>query len=375
MTKRVRRAWGSIKRRNGKYYVCFVKADGKPTMRLGGKTRKAAEEKLAELREEAGAGPAPDAVRLEDWVRDDYLRVLASRLTDRSLMSATAHFSRLCEFLRDHAGDPTMDAVTRKHAEDFGAWMVENDYSRAYIHRLVNTVRRAWSDAAERRLVSANPWSKLDLGRVVRREVAWITPARLGELYDAVTPNQRPLIVLLGETGLRLGEALALEWQDVNLDEGTAAVHVRSGKTEAARRTVPLDSPRAVAELTALRDVAEDAQVFAPRSEFGVLQAMRRACKKIEHPQSRVHDLRHWYASHLVQAGVPPSTVASLLGHADGGALVCKLYGRWMPQDAQRQAADRLRRFRATTGTPVSSRTSPARPPAPEVRTPSAMSG
>ena len=375
MTKRVRRAWGSIKRRNGKYYVCFVKADGNPTMRLGGDTRKAAEDKLAELRAEVGAGPTPEPVRLEDWVRDDYLRVLASRLTERSLMSAAAHFSRLCEYLRDHAGDPTMDAVTRAHAEEFGAWMVEQDYSRAYIHRLVNTVRRAWTDAAARRLVSTNPWSRLELGRVVRREVAWITPARLSELYDAVTPNQRPLIVLLGETGLRLGEALALQWADVNLDAKTAAVHVRSGKTEAARRTVPLDSPRAVAELRALRDATEGDAVFTPRTEFGVLQAMRRACKKIEHPQSRVHDLRHWYASHLVQAGVPPSTVASLLGHADGGALVCKLYGRWMPQDAQRQAADRLRQFRATPGTRASSRTSRARPSAPADRTPSAMHG
>jgi integrase len=239
----------------------------------------------------------------------------------------------------------------------------------------VNTVRRAWSDAAARRLVRENPWSKLDLGRVEHREVEWITPARLGELYDAVTPNQRPLIVLLGETGLRLGEALALQWSDVNLGDKTAAVHVRTGKTAAARRTVPLDSPRAIAEMKALRERTDGDAVFTKRSEFGVLQAMHRACKKIEHPQSRVHDLRHWYASHLVQARVPPSTVAALLGHADGGALVCKLYGRWMPQDAQRQAADLLRRYRATSEATSSKRTSPEQTPAPAVRRRDAKSG
>ena len=43
----------------------------------------------------------------------------------------------------------------------------------------------------------------------------------------------------------------------------------------------------------------------------------------------RLHDLRHQFASHLVRARVPFPTVARLLGHADGGALVAKRYGRW----------------------------------------------
>lgn len=375
MTNRVRRAWGSIRKRNGKYYVRFTKADGKETSRLGGETRAKAEKALKELQKETAAGPAPSAVRLEQWVRDEYLRVLGSRLTEASLMAAAAHFTKFCEFLRDHAGDPTMDRVTRAHVETFAAWMKEQDYARSYIHRLANTARRAWEDALARRLVHENPWRKLDLGRVEHREVPWIAPARLMELYDAANANQRPLIVLLGETGLRLGEGLALRWTDVNLDEGTAAVHVRTGKTPASRRTVPLSS-RAVAALRPLRDATEgDGLVFAPRSEHGVLMAMHRACEKIEHPESRVHDLRHWYASHLVQAGVPPSTVARLIGHADGGALVCSLYGRWMPQDAERRALEQLTRFRATPAAPASSRTSPERSPDLEDRSPAATAG
>jgi integrase len=363
MTKRVRRAWGSIRRRNGKYYVRFTKADGCETSRLGGKTRGEAEDLLRDLRKEVEAGPAPGPVRLEQWVRDDYLRVLAARLTETSLGAAAAHFTKLCEYLRDHAGDPTMDRVTRAHAETFAAWMAEEGYARSYVHRLVNTVRRAWDDAATRQLVQVNPWSKLDLGRVEHREVPWISPARLVELYDAVNANQRPLIVLLGETGLRLGEALALRWSDVNLVGDAKSVHVRTGKTPSSRRTVPL-SARAVAVLVPPAEPeAADELVFPPRSEQGVLRAMHRACEKIGHPVSRVHDLRHWYASHLVQAGVPPSTVARLLGHADGGALVCNLYGRWMPQDAERRALEQLTRFRATPGTPAGSRTNPARPP------------
>src|SRR5207247_9189656 len=95
---------------------------------------------------------------LEVWLPEDSIRVLASRITERSLMAAATHFTRLCEFLRDQAGEPTMDLVTRVHAEHFVAWMREQGYRPSYVHRLVNTVRRAWEDAAARRLVSENPW-------------------------------------------------------------------------------------------------------------------------------------------------------------------------------------------------------------------------
>jgi integrase len=347
MAKRARRGWGSVVKKGKKYYFRFTKPDGKRTWRFAGDTRDEAEKFVEGLRRASEAGPAPKAVRLEEWLRDDYLRVLASRVTANSLQSAATHFTRICAFLRDHAGDPTMDRVTRADAERFVAWMRENDYAPGYVHRLVNTLRRAWEDAANRRLVHENPWRKMRLARGEVRDVPWITPAQLVKLYDSVTPSQRSLLMLLGETGLRLGEGLALTWENVTLDGPTPSVHVRSGKTPAARRTVPL-SERAVAALRPLRGETDAGPVFTERSGYGVLQAMYRACKKAELPRLRVHDLRHCYASHLVQGGVPPTTVARLLGHSDGGALVCRLYGRWMPQDAERRAQEQLARFRAT---------------------------
>ncbi len=350
---RERRAWGSVLKKDGRYYVRFVKADGKRTTRLAGTTRKSAEDLLKSVRAEVETAPVAEPLRLEDWLHDEYLRVLNSRLKESSLMSAAAHFTRLCDFLRDEAGDPTMDAVTRAHAEEFAAWMTEQDYKPSYIRRLVTTLRRAWNDALARNLVAENPWEGMRLAKAEPREVPWVTPTQLHALYGLVTSGQRALIVLLGETGLRLGEALALRWSDLDLAKRQPTLHVRKGKTQAARRTVPL-SARALAAVATVDQGSADDPVFTPRSEQGVLRAMKVACEKAELPQSRVHELRHWYASHLVQAGVPPSTVAALLGHADGGALVCRLYGRWMPNDAEQRAMAQLAAFRATPGTDAS---------------------
>ena len=42
---------------------------------------------------------------------------------------------------------------------------------------------------------------------------------------------------------------------------------------------------------------------------------------------SRLHDLRHFFATHALQSGVDVPTVSKWLGHRDGGALVMKTYG------------------------------------------------
>jgi integrase len=41
----------------------------------------------------------------------------------------------------------------------------------------------------------------------------------------------------------------------------------------------------------------------------------------------RVHDLRHWTATHAIEMGVDVPTVSRWLGHKDGGALAMKVYG------------------------------------------------
>ena len=52
----------------------------------------------------------------------------------------------------------------------------------------------------------------------------------------------------------------------------------------------------------------------------------------------RLHDLRHWQATQLLDAGVPVSTVAARLGHADG-TTTTKIYAH-RTERADEQAAD-----------------------------------
>jgi integrase-like protein len=56
--------------------------------------------------------------------------------------------------------------------------------------------------------------------------------------------------------------------------------------------------------------------------------------------QIRIHDLRHTYATHLVQMGVPITYVSEQVGHADV-SITWRVYAHYMPKSSQREG-DRL---------------------------------
>lgn len=347
---RARRGWGSIVERDGKFYAQFINPRTRcRTMRLlkGVTKRRQADRALSTLRDEVereALGPARTSETFASWFGREYAAILASRLAPGSIRSAGAHVQRFTDWAATN-GNPTMDRIDRPAAERFVSFLIGEGLAPGYVTRLVTTLRRAWKDAAERGLAEGNPWFGIKVKRGDQRQVPWIEPEQLAALYANTNEAQRPLVVLLGETGLRVSEGLALRWADVNLSD-RPTVHVRSGKTPSSRRTVPL-SPVAVETLRALPRGEDEALVFYARSGFGVLKALRAACKRAEVPTIRVHDLRHVFASHLVQGGTPAPTVARILGHADGGALVLRLYGRWMRQDAEVAAVRSLAAFRS----------------------------
>jgi integrase len=51
------------------------------------------------------------------------------------------------------------------------------------------------------------------------------------------------------------------------------------------------------------------------------------------------HDCRHFFISFCVRSGVPPMTIASWVGHADGGVLIGKVYGHLNDEHQRAQAA------------------------------------
>src|SRR5438552_16403283 len=126
---------------------------------------------------------------------------------------------------------------------------------------------------------------------------------------------------------MRLSEANALEWRDVDFEAGEIVVRGdrETGTKNWELRRVPLiPDARALFQLMRSERADEplDAKVFAVRE---CQKALDRACKKVGTNRITHHDLRHLFATRCIESGVDIPTVSRWLGHKDGGALAMKV--------------------------------------------------
>lgn len=145
-------------------------------------------------------------------------------------------------------------------------------------------------------------------------------------------PLLGPLIWFLVETGLRRGEALALEWGRIDLEARTALIPTtKSGRP----RVIPL-TDRAIELLGALP--IRGARVF-PMSGTALRQAWCRLTTRAGICDLRVHDLRHEALSRFSELGLNMPELAAISGHRDVRMLVRYTHPR--PFELARKLAGR----------------------------------
>jgi integrase len=129
-----------------------------------------------------------------------------------------------------------------------------------------------------------------------------------------IAERHDPLLIFLAQTGMRITEALSITWGDVDWRDDL--LRVRSGKTRAARRWVPMLGPtRDILERVPADDRHPDRPLFPGLTSNSMRSAMRLACERARIPTYTPHDLRHRYTSLLVMAGVPAPLVGRIVGH------------------------------------------------------------
>jgi integrase len=142
---------------------------------------------------------------------------------------------------------------------------------------------------------------------------------RIGEALAAAErdgtelPGFILLVRLLATTGMRLGEALALRWSDVDLPGHT----IRLRDAKAGARTVYLGAAAvAILDATERRsDYVVHGLDGAPLPDTRVQHAWARLRKKAGIPDGRLHDLRHSVGTFAALAGANAFVVRDLLGH------------------------------------------------------------
>jgi site-specific recombinase XerC len=169
----------------------------------------------------------------------------------------------------------------------------------ATINRKVFTPISAIMMHAAKRKLCDKP--ALERPKQPRGRVRWITFEEAGKLIGCCAPHLAPLVTFMLFTGCRIGEALALDWRDVDLSRSHAAfLDTKNGD----RRGAPLH-PRAFAALanlphrTGMVFRRPDKQPYAPKDDGGgqIKTAFKAACRRAGISNFHPHDCRHTWAT------------------------------------------------------------------------------
>jgi integrase len=204
---------------------------------------------------------------------------------------------------------------------------------KATLNRVINSFKACLNHAyAAGKVPSRDAWSRLQKFRSAdSARLRWLTVDEAKRLQNASAKDLRPLVTAGLLTGCRAGELLAMRAGD--FDPRSKTVLVADSKAGKPRH-VPLtaDGVTLFEDLTAGKIDSEPIFRRADGSAWyrmALMRLMADACKRAKvSPAATFHTLRHTFASHLVQEGVPLIFVADALGHRDA-RMVEKHYGHF----------------------------------------------
>ncbi len=229
--------------------------------------------------------------------------------------------------------------------------------------------RSALQKAVEEGLIRQNPAIGCKLPPKKSGEMSVLTQEEMQRfLIQAKQDGYYELFLLELGTGMRLGEILALQWSDVNLETGelhiTKSVTFIKGelvisepKTKSSIRTVVL--PTSVREVLKKYKATvnsrwmfpspekEDAPLTLNYTRRRMQQTLERAgCKVV-----RFHDLRHTFATMALEHGMDVKTLSAIIGHVSS-ATTLDIYSH-VTDTMQKQAAVKIDRQIGKTDAPM----------------------
>jgi integrase len=287
--------------------------------------------------------------------------------------TATRTKSQLHKHAYPAIGHRPMAAIRESELQ---AFVTSVDLAASSVRPLWGTVRAIFGVAHRDRIIGQDPTLGVKLPELPFAEIVPLLLEQVDAIAAAVPGRYRSLIETDAGSGLRQGEAFGIEVPHVDFLRRTAKVAqqvqpatgggvvVCPLKNKYSYRTVPLGQtvidglaahlaefpPQEVEVLdtTGRRPVPRMARfVFTDergnplqRNDFNE-RVWRPAREAVGLPEVTMHDLRHFYASLLISAGLSPKVVAKLLGHKDA-AMTLQVYAHLWPddEDRSRQAID-----------------------------------
>jgi integrase len=272
-------------------------------------------------------------------------------------------YRRLAVRIVAELGDKPLRKLKASDLDRFYAGLTRSGASAGRVRRYHAFIHRSLKQAVRWEWVPDNVSDRASPPSEPHRQMELQSVEAVNRLIEVAAQSKEPELALafriLAAMGGRRGELCGLQWRDLDFDTGVCHIRravkqvpgqpliIGDSKTH-QQRSVQLDPTTlemlathhdAMANRAALCEVplAADAFVLSnaadgsdPWPPARLTQALTRLRKRAGYT-GRLHDLRHWHASLLLNAGEAPVVVAERLGHRDP-STTHRFYAHAMPR-------------------------------------------
>lgn len=322
--------------RNTWYYSIYytdIYGKGKRKKKRGFKTKKVA--KLAEAEMLRTLKPDRDSKTLTfGEVFEERLR--QSELSPRTEKNRREQYRKYIEY---NFSMLPIDEITVEQCNHFRKELVNNvELSDEYKHTVFAGFKAVLNFALKHRYIEFNPTNSVQSIKFTKTKFLYITRdefdtwvMKMDDLNNKNPTVYRKFIQLLFYTGLRVGEGLALTWDDWNplknelninktVDINTNKIRPGVAKTNSSMDTVPV--PKHISQM--LEELKQEAKpdsvyIFGGKKPYRYLTISKAFYSVFRewNPKVTLHTLRHSYASHLINNGIDIYVLMNLLRHAN----------------------------------------------------------
>ena len=228
-------------------------------------------------------------------------------------------------------GNERVNDITAADIRQWQNELIKMGYSPTYLKTINNQLSAIFNYAVRYYDLKSNPCAKAgSMGKSKAEEMDFWTGEEFRRFIDSVMNKRLSYMAFmtLYWTGMRLGELLALNPKDVDLEKRTISItksYQRLGKKDVI---TPPKTPKSKRVITvpeflaadikdymdSLYDLQEDDRLF-PITKYYLEHEMQRGIKESGVKRIRVHDLRHSHASMLIELGFSTLEIANRLGH------------------------------------------------------------
>lgn len=239
-------------------------------------------------------------------------------------------------------GNRRLDQITRQQVQLFHTKLSAEGLAAATANHHVKLLKHSLNLAVDWGMLDSNPAKRIPMLHEDNQIENYLDDAQLGRLLGVLRTDENVAIcqiaLFLLSTGCRLNEALSAKWSDVDIENRVLAIRASNSKSK-RMRSVPLNDS-ALDVLASAHTESEFEYLFVNRLTgkpyVAIAKVWDRLRRKAGLPHLRLHDLRHSFASFLVNGGRTLYEVQQILGHSD--AKVTQRYAHLSTKTLQEAA-------------------------------------